>query len=385
MVENSTLSLANNMSYGNFSDKIEPLPLGVVALAPVIFIELVAAALSNTILLALVILACAHKTNNNINIYLFSLSVAGLMGTFNIFCTFLLVLARTWILDTTMCILNLVMFHISNFLLIMLYLIISRDKYIIVRNSLLTRPSKKRAYILSVVAWAVAIGIVLFSSWYPITTILNLSSANANGNFACYGFSNQRSASRSAFVIATMIFLSLWLSVTIATAASFYNFVRILIELRKLSKLRNRVSESKLKRSHAIIRVNERDRPLHITAEENTAKSLALVFFIQFLSLSVSYGMSYIQVIRHFISPVEIPDGHVFQVYFVVILVAQLFPATNPVYLILSNKRLRKRVKGLLKCELRPDLGDPRPNGGLAKKETLSKFRTRSKVFPQEV
>ena len=60
------------------------LPLGAVAFASFLLLELVAAIVSNAILLALVILACVKKLNNNINIYLFTLGTGGLIGAFDI-------------------------------------------------------------------------------------------------------------------------------------------------------------------------------------------------------------------------------------------------------------------------------------------------------------
>lgn len=282
-MENLSLILTN-YSDVNFSEELEPLPIGIVAFAPVIFAELLAAAISNMILLALVILACVNKHNNNINIYLFSLSIGGLMGTFTIFCTLLLVLARTWILGRAMCVVNFITFATSNFLFIILYVIISRDKYIVARDSLFTRPSKKRAYVLSVVAWSIPLGIVVVGVWYPLTTILSPTASVVNGNFACFRFGSRRTRDRTSLVVAVVIFLSFWLIMAISTLVSFYNFVRVLLELRRLNKLRARLSQP---RNRARRPNNEQDRPFYITAEENTAKSLALVFFIQFLSLSV--------------------------------------------------------------------------------------------------
>ena len=86
------------------------LPIGAVAFAPFLLLELVAAIVSNAILLALVILACIKKLNNNINIYLFSLAIGGLMGAFEIFCLLSLVVARRWVFGFILC-------NISDFVL----------------------------------------------------------------------------------------------------------------------------------------------------------------------------------------------------------------------------------------------------------------------------
>ena len=79
------------------------LPIGAVAFAPFLLLELVAAIVSNAILLALVILACVKKLNNNINIYLFSLAIGGLIGAFELLSLTTLVIARTWVLGSALC------------------------------------------------------------------------------------------------------------------------------------------------------------------------------------------------------------------------------------------------------------------------------------------
>ena len=86
--------------YGNDSVPLL-LPIGAVAFAPfLLLLELVAATVSNAILLALqlVILACVKKHNNNINIYLFSLALGELVGAVDIFCLLSLIVGRRWVL-----------------------------------------------------------------------------------------------------------------------------------------------------------------------------------------------------------------------------------------------------------------------------------------------
>ena len=66
--------------------------------------------------------------------------------------------------------------------------------------------------------------------------------------------------------------------------------------------------------------------------------------------------MYYIQTILNFTLPPEREDGSDFQIYFVIALMINFFPSTNPVFLILSNKRLRSRVRELFKCTLSPEV-----------------------------
>ena len=101
------------------------LPIGAVTFAPFLLLELMAAIVSNAILLALVILACVKKLNNNINIYLFSFAVGGLIGVFNIFCVLTVVVARRWTLGFAICNINYYVLYVINVFFIFIYLIIS--------------------------------------------------------------------------------------------------------------------------------------------------------------------------------------------------------------------------------------------------------------------
>ena len=103
--------------------------------------------------------------------------------------------------------------------------------------------------------------------------------------------------------------------------------------------------------------------------------------------------MAYIQILRNFTLPPENQDSQNFQIYFIVLLIAQLFPTTNPVYLILVNKRLRMRVKGLFKCELNPELEDSpshhayasKAAKGRARSSGVVKYHVHSRIMPQMV
>ena len=129
------------------------------------------------------------------------------------------------------------------------------------------------------------------------------------------------------------------------------NFVRILLELHDLKRYRLHLANEL--NTSAVVRC---DKPLNHTGEERTAKSLILIYFIQFSCVFVSYLMYYIQTIRNFALPPEKEDGPDFQIYFVVVLIINFFPCINPIFLILSNKRLRMRVKELFKCTLSPEV-----------------------------
>ena len=133
------------------------LPIGAVAFAPFLLLELVAAIVSNAILLALVILACVKKLNNNINIYLFSLAIGGLIGAFNIFSLLVLVVMRHWALGSGFCYLNRFVIVTYSVLFHLVYLVISFDKLKIVKDPLHGYQTNKRGYVISAIIWMASI------------------------------------------------------------------------------------------------------------------------------------------------------------------------------------------------------------------------------------
>ncbi len=351
---------STNYSTTDVLDDDGPLLIGVVAFAPIIAFEFLAAVISNSILLALVILACAHRLNNNINIYLFSLSITGLMGAFSLFCLFTLIVGRRWVLGRAMCILNWSLVNLTNLLYLSFYLIISLDKYKVVRGN--SRPSTKRAYVLSIIVWAVSVVSVLAGLWQVADGLLNPLDKE---HFVCYQLTQE--TPRNAFVFRTIALIGFWFLSAIIIGVSFFTFFRILLELRNLKSIqRMKFSDSEQTRANEI---DGRDRPLYASGEEGTAKSLAFIYFIHFFTISVSYVMGYANVLRNYILSGKDHQDQNFQIYFTVLLLILLFSTTNPVYLILSNKRLRNRVKGLFKCELTPYLGDSAAHTAVAVRE----------------
>ena len=347
-MENNSLK---NTTDNNFT-VLYPIPLGAVAFAPFIFLELVAAIVSNAILLALVILACVHKLNNKVNIYLFSFSVGGMIGVFNLFCLLILVIARCWVFGEVICSISWFAVLVYNIIFLAVYLVISWEKLRGVKDPFKRQSSNKLAYIYSSVMWVASIFFAaLLGGWmFRYTPILSAE----NGNFICFSLSNDRARSRSNFALISSIVISFWIASTVVIVITISNFVRILLELRELKKFRLHYIQQS--RTSTVIRINGRDKPLYRNGEERTAKSLTLVYFIHFSCIFISYGMFYIQVIRNFVLPVEEQDVPNFQIYFIVQLMVLLFPSMNPVFLILTNKRLRGHVRELYKCTLNPEV-----------------------------
>ena len=333
------------------------LPIGAVAFAPFLLLQLVAAIVSNAILLALVILACVKKLNNNINIYLFSLAIGGLIGAIDIFFLLSIVVARRWVLGLTACNISRYLLNVYNVFFVFLYLVISRDKLKVVKNPLHARPTKRRASIASVLIWIAANGggtiIYLTLIWH-----MARNSSVDYGNFVCLGFTNERIEDSGRFIRISSFVIIFWIINSIIIVTTLSNFMRILLEMRRLKKLRQQFANesSQTNQTSQTSRIKGHDKPLYPTGEERTAKSLILVYFINFSCNTISLLMFYPQTIRNLVLSPEEVDGPDIQIYFVIPLMINLFPCVNPVFLILSNKRLRTRVKDLFKCTLSPEV-----------------------------
>ena len=349
------------------------LPIGALAFAPFLLLQLVAAIVSNAILLALVILACVKKLNNNINIYLFSLAVGGLIGAFNILCVFTMIVARRWVLGLIPC--YLARYGVISYSIFFntLYLIMSQDKLKTIKDPFHGRPTNKRAYIRSAVIWIASTSSGLLIG---LTTLRDVSSENdlqgffmKQGYFVCFGLPNTRIISNFALIVTSAYVFGFFMTTTIAIAITLRNFARILQELRKLKKLRLRyVNES---RKGRVIRINQLDKPLYRTGEERTAKSLALVYFIQVSCGLISLLMFNINIIRNFVLPPEMVDNVAkLEIYYILAVIIQFFPCVNPIFLIMSNKRLRIRVKELFKCTLNPEVEESPVHKMTSKKTT---------------
>ena len=345
------VGMENYSSFDNQSSLYNILPIGAVAFAPFLLLQLVAAFVSNALLLALVILACVKKLNNNINIYLFSLAIGGLMGTFNIFCLLTLVIARRWVLGVFICNVSYCVVMIYLIIFTLIFLFISRDKLKGVKDPLRGRLSKKIAYIQSVVFWigSIAAGIIpLAFSWTLINRRIEVF-----GDFACFGLTSRLAGQENRFISSSLAAAVFYVASFIIILITLSNFVRILLELRKLRKLRQQFANEKDRKT---IKIKGRVKPLYRTGEERTAMSLTLVYFIQFICTIFGSIMIYIQVIlRNYALPEEIRSSADYQLYFAIVLIVQHFPCVTPILFIWSNKRLRTRMKDLFMCTLNPE------------------------------
>lgn len=303
------------------------------------------------------------------------------MGAFSIFCLLVQVLARYWILGFVICSINWYITIFYNFFFLLIYLVISRDKLKEVKDPIKGRSTNKRAYLNSALVWfsssSVAIGLYITWIFRNLNQLDSLSLIIEHGHFICFGLSNQGVDEMLRLILLSLSLFCLWVTFTVIVAVTFSNFMYILVELQKLKIFRLRRAKEAQAREN--ITIDKLDKPIFRTGEQRTAKSLTFIFFIQFSCVFISVGMTFAQAISNFIQPQGSTD---FKFYFMILLIVEFFPCINPVFLILSNKRFRTRVKELFKCTLTPETeASPVHNVNLimVKANKASKF-----IFPMK-
>ena len=288
--------------------------------------------------------------NNNTNIYLFSLSLSSLLFTINLFSLMVTVFARQWILGQDFCYINDFIYHLSFSPILPIHALISRERYKVIKDPLkYSKASTKKAYILNAIVWSFSSVISLTSViWYAVRN--PLSDAQQLLGIECYFALHLIKSEHTISLVEILVislFSGLWLiSFSIFTMS---HYVMVLRELHRLSKLRTQV---RILSNSSILRINQHDKPLHYTAEERAAKSLAFMFLFEFVcSLMSLLILSVLGLMSLLSNSNEDPSAAAI----VVLLSISMLPGINPLILFISNKRFRKRIKGLLKCELTPE------------------------------
>ena len=365
-MENSTIATAlmldDNSTQCEDTTSTHPpiieLPFGVEAFAPVLLLEFITVVVCNLILMALIIKA--RKVNNNTNTYLFSLSISGLLESINLFSLTVTVFTRRWVFGRELCYINDLLFRLTYFPILLTHALVSRDRYKAIKDPLnYWKVSTKKTYILNIGVWIVSAILALGSViWYVVRT--PLSKGRLTGLECFYGLDLFQGEFMVSFIEVTAIsvFNILWM--TFLSVFTVWHYFLVLRELHTLTKLR---SQFRVLSNSSILKVNGRDKPLHCTAEERAAKSLALMFLFQFICSFISLSIITILGVLMLMSKYDSKKG-TFSPIIILALIIYTLPGINPVVLALSNKRFRKRIKGLLKCELKPENEESHDNYG---------------------
>ena len=357
------MAVENNTEQGTESVLLDELPFGIEAFAPFLLLELIIVVTCNLVLMALVIKA--RKVNNNTNIYLFSLSICGLLQGINLFTLMVVVFARHWVFGRGMCYVNDFLLRLTFFPVLLTHALVSRDRYKAIKDPLnYWKVSTKKTYILNITVWTISTILALGSViWYVVRT--PIPDGPLYGLECFYGLDLIQGGFTVSLIeiLAILVCTVLWIvSLSIFT---LWHYIHVLKELHTLAKLR---SQFRVLSNSSILKVNGRDKPLHCTAEERAAKSLALMFLFQFICSLSLLAISILNVtiltsnanMRSHLLPLIVP-----------LLSIYILPSINPVILALSNKRFRKRVKGLLKCELKPELEESNDYGHLDEADSM--------------
>ena len=358
---NCTLQLETNFELNittNCSDlqnNTEPikLPNGVEAFTPFFLCLLIVTVACNITLMALILKAC--KVNNSINIYLFWLSVGGLLQSLSIVLLVGVTITRIWVFGPAMCIINKYVLLVTNSLLQILHLIISRDRYKAIKNPLTSHKKTKQAYKYSAVLWIVmcSLGLVIL-----IGDIRNPPNPGVDGDtFICFGLSNKLSEFNILFRVLSV--LTSLILVAVVAFVTLAHYICIIRELRAVEKHRANFKTSQTSPlATQVLQVNGRDKPLYTTAEERTAKSLTVIYLLQFICTGITNISGFVLVILYSATDFALsPEGiNSFNSCILLLLAVYFIPTANPAILVFANKKFRQRVIGLLKCELNPHI-----------------------------
>ena len=361
---------AMNVSLNACSDE-EEFPVATKTFVPFLLLEFLVAAGSNMVLMTLVIKA--RKVQNNTNIYLFSLSLAGLIASLILFMLLVTVVAGKWVLGRAFCVINRFSISIllSSFLLI--HLAISRDRYKAVRDPFNWYPRPSKTLVITSVIWGFSLVFAIFrlSLFYS----RQLSEPTAK---SCFGIEDNSCSSNETITIPLVQFLpqicivgAIYLVVLVVTL-SYY--ILIIKDLRQVEQLR---MQYKMLAESPVLKVNGKDKPVQCTAEERAAKSLAVLFLIQFMCAMIIYIYNAVSVIHAVVtsrgSVVTFTKSHPAED--ILLLSVGLLPSANPAVLILTNKRFRNRVKEFFHGELKPETAESRSSTSNRKNIKLQNYR----------
>ena len=361
--------LAINVSLNACSDEDE-FPVVTKTFVPFLLLEFLVAAGSNVVLMTLVIKA--RKVQNNTNIYLFSLSLAGLIASLILFMLLVTVIAGKWVLGRAFCVINRFSISIllSSFLLI--HLAISRDRYKAVRDPFNWHPRTSKTLVITSVIWGSSLVFAIFRLSLFYSRQLSLPTAKS-----CFGIGDNN-CSNETITIPLVQFLpqlcimgAIYLVVLVVTLTYYMLIIK---DLRQVEQLR---MQYKMLAESPVLKVNGKDKPVQCTAEERAAKSLAILFLIQFICAVIIYIYNAVSVIRAVVASqgtvVTLTKSHPAED--ILLLSVGLLPSANPAVLIVTNKRFRNRVKEFFHRELKPETAESGSSTSNQKSIKLQNYR----------
>ena len=142
-----------------------------------------------------------------------------------------------------------------------------------------------------------------------------------------------------------------FIAIAVCSIVALVYYVFILRELHIVESLR---TQYRMLSDSPILKVNGRDKPIQCSTEERTAKSLVVLFGFRFACLAVSAVIAIVQAIKKAYNNVgNVEESIQSQFEDITVLFIFLLPTIGPALLIISNKRYRKRVRGLFQEKFR--------------------------------
>ena len=374
MEDYSGSGLLVNGSSSSCADGSE-IPVGTKAFAPFILLELLVALASNIILTALIIKA--RRVWNNTNIYLFSLSIAGLMEGLVLCVLLVIVIVGKWVLGRGLCLINQFLMCILLVLILLTHLAISRDRYKAVRDPINWQPRVKQALITTAAVWGFSLVFALLQLEIGIYILQQPRVQAVESNFVCFGIraegcSNENNTVPIMYLVPTLVFTgAVYLTVPIATIVTLTHYILILRELRQVEQLRIQYS---MQSESPVLKINGRDEPVQCTAEERAAKSRAIIFLIQFMCSMIAYTYNSVHVIHAIVisggNVLSFTKSHPAENRFMISLC--LLPSCQPYRTYPDQQEVQESCEGIIPVELKPETTE---SGFSAANRKIIKFK----------
>ena len=338
MMERIAHSLNTSEDIGNRAASAE-LPALAVIFTPIFVVQMLVGLVSN--LLLLILLIKATSVNNNINIFLCSMAANNLLSLFLSLTLVVSTATQRWVFGQTMCAINQVIMYVVSIPNILLPAFISRERYRAVLHFFEWKPYTKRIHFKVGAVW-------MFAAGAGVVGLMQGGQVVGETDGVIYCYAPSRWLNESIFTPLYIMYLALGCVFGIATLAfGMVHYVYIFRELRAIK--RNCTHSSTLP-----LRCNRQDIPIQWKSELRALNSVACVFFMTAVpftagslhatavaAVSIAKGITFAEA--------DIPILHL------VNLCSYLMPTASPMVLIIVNRKFRRRIKDLLKWQLKPD------------------------------
>ena len=305
------------------------------AFLPAIAIVAVMLIASNLILL--ILLARSWRFCTSLNIFLVSLGCLNILTFFNQVALMVAIINKRWVLGKGGCHLVAMIQTLFTYGVAMVYLFISRDRYLVSKNPMLWKENRKKAWVCTVVLWC---GISLAATLDRLLHLEDFNDDNIECDYtACYWPVINLKCSNAPYRLSLQV--ATFASFLIISGVIYYSYFKTIKGLRGNEKMK----EYELRQTTTITRIKRRK-----TTSERAISSLLLMFTIHLVTQLPTY---FYNVIRHVVAlrtTVELLP----QASLLVLTCFSFCTTVSPLLMMMINNRYRQHVKEIICCVCDP-------------------------------